>query len=87
MKILPRSEFFGEFAVPGDKSITHRAVMLNAAAEGEALITGALTGEDCLSTVSCMRALGAKIERDGDRIRVVGAPAFADGEFYVKIGN
>ncbi len=80
MKILPRSEFFGEFAVPGDKSITHRAVMLNAAAEGEALITGALTGEDCLSTVSCMRALGAKIERDGDRIRVVGAPAFADGQ-------
>ena len=47
MKIAPCRQFSGEFIIPGDKSITHRAVMFNAAAEGEALVTNALLGEDC----------------------------------------
>ena len=44
MKIDPCRQFSGEFVIPGDKSITHRAVMFNAAAEGEALVTNALLG-------------------------------------------
>ncbi|MDQ3703187.1 MAG: 3-phosphoshikimate 1-carboxyvinyltransferase [Chloroflexota bacterium] len=53
----------GEVAVLGDKSITHRAVMLNAIARGVATVTGAGLGADCLSTSTCMRALGATVQR------------------------
>lgn len=62
----------GSLAVPGDKSISHRAVMFNAVAEGNARITNFLTGADCLSTIGCMQALGVKVERDGDEVRVYG---------------
>ncbi len=79
MKIEARGQFEGEFLLPGDKSITHRAVMLNAGAEGEALITGALMGEDCISTCRCMRSLGAQIDVDGTTLRVKGTPRFRRG--------
>ncbi len=62
----------GSIAVPGDKSISHRAVMFNAVAEGSARITNFLTGADCLSTIACMRALGVRVERDGDSVEVFG---------------
>lgn len=55
-RIQSREYFSGEFELPGDKSITHRAVMLNGGADGEAVVTNALMGEDCVSTISCMRA-------------------------------
>ena len=71
--------FEGEFELPGDKSITHRALMLNSAAEGEAVITNALCGEDCVSTCACMRALGAKIDIDGKTMRVRGVERFRAG--------
>ena len=71
--------FEGEFLLPGDKSITHRAVMLNSAAAGEAVITNALCGEDCVSTCACMRALGAKIDVDGSTMRVRGVERFRAG--------
>ncbi|NDF96051.1 MAG: 3-phosphoshikimate 1-carboxyvinyltransferase [Proteobacteria bacterium] len=53
----------GALTVPGDKSITHRAVMLNAIATGTATVTGAGLGGDCLSTASAMRMLGARVRR------------------------
>ena len=84
--IQPRDNFEGEFLLPGDKSITHRAVMLNGGAEGEAIITNALIGEDCLSTCQCMRALGANVEIDGTTLRVQGAPAFLSGK-ELNCGN
>ncbi len=77
--IQGREYFEGEFELPGDKSITHRAIMLNAGAEGEAVITNALMGEDCVSTCRCMRALGAKIDVDGTTLRVNGTPRFRRG--------
>ena len=86
MFIQPRNTFEGEFSLPGDKSITHRAVMLNAGADGEAVILDALVGEDCLSTCACMRALGAKIERDGTTIRVQGTSEFRGGQ-KLNCGN
>ena len=79
MQIQARGQFEGEFLLPGDKSVTHRAVMLNAGAEGEATITGALMGEDCISTCRCMRSLGAQIDVDGTTLRVKGTPRFRRG--------
>jgi 3-phosphoshikimate 1-carboxyvinyltransferase len=66
------SRLRGTIAVPGDKSISHRAVMFNAVAEGNARITNFLTGADCLSTIACMQALGVKIERSGSEVQVYG---------------
>lgn len=85
-RIEGRESFEGEFELPGDKSITHRAIMFNAGAEGEAIITNALTGEDCLSTCRCMRALGAKIDVDGKTFKVSGTPHFRRG-MELNCGN
>lgn len=73
MNVRPRNEFFGEFRIPGDKSITHRAILFNGIARGEAVITDALLGADCLSSAACMRALGAQVEVDVTSVRVRGA--------------
>lgn len=62
----------GELTVPGDKSISHRAVMLGALAEGDTEITHFLNGADCLSTIDCFRRLGISIEKDSRRILVHG---------------
>ncbi|GKV67955.1 3-phosphoshikimate 1-carboxyvinyltransferase [Sporosarcina sp. NCCP-2716] len=61
----------GELSVPGDKSISHRAVMLGAMAEGTTSITGFLAGEDCLSTIGIFRKLGVAIERQGTDVTVI----------------
>ncbi len=84
--IASRAYFDGEFELPGDKSITHRAIMLNGGADGEAMITNALMGEDCLSTCRCMRSLGAKIDVDGTTLRVSGTPHFRRGR-ELNCGN
>jgi len=63
----------GEAAVPGDKSISHRALILAAIAEGACRIEGLATGADVRSTASCLRALGVRIESDGDATVVHGA--------------
>lgn len=59
--------------VPGDKSISHRAVILNAVAGGPARITNFLPGADCLSTIACVRALGVVVEHEGAEVEVHGA--------------
>ena len=79
MKIGARTSFEGEFILPGDKSITHRAVMLSGVANGEAVITGASLGQDCLSTCGCMRKLGARVQVEGDTVWVKGAQEFRSG--------
>lgn len=66
------SKLWGEVTVPGDKSISHRAVMFGALAKGRTEIKGFLRGADCLSTISCFRQLGISIEEDADRILVEG---------------
>ncbi|HEY1014754.1 MAG TPA: 3-phosphoshikimate 1-carboxyvinyltransferase [Herpetosiphonaceae bacterium] len=62
----------GTFPVPGDKSISHRSVLFNALAEGNATVTGFLPGADCLSSIHCLRLLGVEIEQRGDEVRVFG---------------
>ncbi|MBV8458621.1 MAG: 3-phosphoshikimate 1-carboxyvinyltransferase [Acetobacteraceae bacterium] len=68
----PGAGFKGRITVPGDKSISHRALMLGALAVGETRIIGLLEGEDVLRTAAAMRALGAHIERSGDAWLVAG---------------
>ena len=63
----------GTITVPGDKSISHRALMLGAIAEGETIIEGLLIGEDPRSTAKCFRAMGAKIgQLNTEKVRVKG---------------
>ncbi|MEK4285133.1 3-phosphoshikimate 1-carboxyvinyltransferase [Ureibacillus sp. FSL K6-0165] len=64
----PRLE--GIITVPGDKSISHRAVMFGAIAEGKTTVTGFLPGEDCLSTIDCFRKLGVDIQVDGTNVEI-----------------
>ncbi|MCK5768097.1 MAG: 3-phosphoshikimate 1-carboxyvinyltransferase, partial [Candidatus Atribacteria bacterium] len=53
----------GQISVPGDKSISHRAIILGAIAQGETRVYHFLHGQDCLNTLECMSALGVKIEK------------------------
>lgn len=62
----------GEITVPGDKSISHRAVMFGSISKGLTEITNFLQGADCLSTISCFGKLGIEIENEPDRILVHG---------------
>lgn len=62
----------GEITVPGDKSISHRAVMFGSLAKGTTEITGFLQGADCLSTISCFESMGIPIENKGDIVLVHG---------------
>lgn len=62
----------GEVTVPGDKSISHRAVMFGAIASGVTEITNFLKGADCLSTIGCFRRLGIHIEEEKELIRIHG---------------
>lgn len=62
----------GTITVPGDKSISHRAIMFGALAEGTTTIHGFLKGADCLSTIGCFRAMGIDIKEKDDMIYVYG---------------
>jgi 3-phosphoshikimate 1-carboxyvinyltransferase len=80
----------GKVRVPGDKSISHRALILGALAVGETRISGLLEGEDVLNTAKAMRALGAKVERTGDfawSVRGVGVAGFAQPQVPLDFGN
>lgn len=70
--INPINNINTEITVPGDKSISHRAVMFGSLAKGDTEITGFLTGDDCMSTISCFRKLGVDINIDGEHIIVHG---------------
>jgi len=58
---------YGTITVPGDKSISHRAIMIGALAEGDTVIYNFLKGQDCLSTIACFRQLGVDIEEQGEK--------------------
>jgi 3-phosphoshikimate 1-carboxyvinyltransferase len=65
--VKPHTKLEGEVLVPGDKSISHRAVILNSLAKGKAEIDNFAPGRDCLATVGCLRALGVKINKKGSQ--------------------
>ncbi|KMN46375.1 3-phosphoshikimate 1-carboxyvinyltransferase [Bacillus sp. LK2] len=73
MKLVGRKNSLnGEIVVPGDKSISHRAVMFGAIAEGTTRVSNFLLGEDCLSTIACFQKLGVKIEQSGNDVTIYG---------------
>ncbi|MBR0103532.1 MAG: 3-phosphoshikimate 1-carboxyvinyltransferase, partial [Selenomonadaceae bacterium] len=72
-KILPLTHGLrGAIEVPGDKSISHRAIILSSLRNSSVEVTNFLAGADCLSTVACMKSLGAKVERFDERILITG---------------
>ena len=80
----------GRVRVPGDKSISHRALILGALTVGETTVSGLLEGEDVLRTAEAMRALGATVERGADgvwRIHGVGVGGFAAPAQPLDFGN
>ncbi|MED1666293.1 3-phosphoshikimate 1-carboxyvinyltransferase [Brevibacillus laterosporus] len=89
LTIQPAKRIQGETQVPGDKSISHRAVMFGALAEGTTRISGFLQGADCLSTIDCFSRMGVSIKREGDHVTVHGKGWFGLQEPNQKldVGN
>lgn len=79
----------GEVHVPGDKSISHRAVMFSSMANGTARIFGFLPGADCLSTISCFRQMGVSIQQSGDQVVVesLGLEGLTEPHEVLDVGN
>ena len=80
----------GTCAVPGDKSVSHRALMLGALAVGETRVSGLLESEDVAATAAALRALGATVEQAGDgswRVRGVGVGGLAEPGEVLDFGN
>jgi 3-phosphoshikimate 1-carboxyvinyltransferase len=80
----------GKARVPGDKSISHRALILGALAVGQTRVSGLLEGEDVLNTAKAMRVLGAQVKRTGDfawAVRGVGVAGFAQPQVPLDFGN
>ncbi|MGB7654566.1 MAG: 3-phosphoshikimate 1-carboxyvinyltransferase [Novosphingobium sp.] len=87
---MPSGPLRGEIRVPGDKSISHRSIMLGALAVGETKVTGLLEGEDVLATATAMRAMGASVERTGEgawSVHGVGVGALLQPEVPLDMGN
>jgi hypothetical protein len=80
----------GRLRVPGDKSISHRALIFGALTVGETHISGLLEGEDVINTAKAMRALGATVERIGEgtwRVHGVGVGGFREPQAVLDFGN
>jgi 3-phosphoshikimate 1-carboxyvinyltransferase len=94
-RFLPAGPLKGRIRVPGDKSISHRSIMLSALAVGESRITGLLEGEDVMATAAAMRAMGATVERIGDsdasgvewRVHGVGVGSLLQPQVALDMGN
>ena len=90
LRASPSGPLKGTIRVPGDKSISHRALILGAMAAGRTTVHGLLDGQDTRSTAAALRALGARIERSSDGIWVVDGPgigAFREPPCALDLGN
>lgn len=79
----------GVIQVPGDKSISHRAVMFGAIAKGKTTVAGFLPGEDCLSTISCFQKMGVSIQQTGDYVEIesAGIDGLQEPKDILDVGN
>jgi 3-phosphoshikimate 1-carboxyvinyltransferase len=88
--IHPADRVQGAIRVPGDKSISHRSLLLGAMAQGETEVHGFLRGEDCLATLEALRALGVEIEEPDERcVRILGRgpEGLQEPEVILDAGN
>ena len=89
-KAHPAMRVFGTMTVPGDKSISHRALMLSGIAEGLSEVSGFLASEDCLASLAAMRALGVRIEQtSATRVLIhgVGMHGLKSADRALDMGN
>ncbi len=90
MRARPSGALTGRAVVPGDKSISHRALMLGALAIGETQISGLLESEDVMATAAAVRAFGARVERGRDgtwRVNGLGTGGLLEPEGAIDFGN
>ncbi len=89
MKLHYQHPLKGEVTIPGDKSISHRAVMFGALAKGTTEVTNFLQGADCLSTIDCFRRLGIQIENTPDKILIhgKGLHGLTKSDTMLDVGN
>ncbi len=89
LTITPSGPIDGEIPIPGDKSITHRAVIFSAMAEGICTIRGYCDGEDCFRTINAIQALGVSIEVSDTELRVFGKGlwGFSEPQHLLDCGN
>src|SRR5574337_333599 len=90
MRVNPVGSLKGELTLPGDKSITHRAIILGALADGVSEITGALQSDDCRHTAKALSMMGAAVEELGDdrlQIRGGGLHGLKEPEEVLDLGN
>ena len=83
------SSLKGTIQVPGDKSISHRAVMFGSIAKGKTTVTGFLPGEDCLSTISCFKKMGVRIQQTGEYVEIEsdGINGLKEPKAILDVGN
>lgn len=90
MKIRPAKGLTGKFVIPGDKSISHRSIMLAGLATTPVVVKNFLFAQDCLSTVNCMRALGTKVDQNTANELIVtgqGLRGLTEPENILDAGN
>jgi len=85
----PANSLSGVLKVPGDKSISHRSIMLGSLASGVTKVSGFLEGEDALSTLKAFQSMGVDIERNGDNVIIhgVGINGLKEPESPLNLGN
>jgi 3-phosphoshikimate 1-carboxyvinyltransferase len=91
-QIIPPKQLVGEIAVPGDKSISHRALILSSLADGRSQISNLSPGKDCRSTINCLRALGIKLIKQGEKpstvsVIGVGRAGLTEAKNVLNAGN
>ncbi|WP_300783398.1 3-phosphoshikimate 1-carboxyvinyltransferase [Enhydrobacter sp.] len=89
MVARPVARLQGRVSAPGDKSVSHRALMFGALALGETVISGLLQGEDILRTAAALTALGADVRREGEvwRVRGFGVGGACEPQDVLDLGN
>ncbi|SSC07555.1 3-phosphoshikimate 1-carboxyvinyltransferase [bacterium endosymbiont of Bathymodiolus sp. 5 South] len=87
--IQPAKKLLGKLKVPGDKSISHRSIMLGSLAKGITEVSGFLQGEDALATLKAFQKMGVKIERDVDKVVIhgVGLHGLKQPDSALDLGN
>jgi 3-phosphoshikimate 1-carboxyvinyltransferase len=87
MKLAAARRITGRIHLPGDKSISHRAALIAALADGTSEISNFSSARDCASTLECLRALGVPIEKGNEKIRIVGGKRFISPAKPLDCGN
>jgi 3-phosphoshikimate 1-carboxyvinyltransferase len=89
LNINPKTKLQGEITVPGDKSISHRSIMIGSLANGITNIKGFLMGDDCLNTINCFKKMGIPIEINHDTVTVhgKGINGLMEPQDILNVGN